>query len=173
MFSPFVQKTICETLIWKSNIFFAKKKAFTFDIFFCIDFDFSEAPFMMKSDFKKNKYFLQIVLSKVLGEIFETVTKAQLDPFPALVSVEKCSFLTLRSIWNIWSLLNEALIWKIYLEADMYQRSAQLFPVRLTPLMLQNKIGGWSSKRLGKLFNRQQMAIFAGFYISIILFNSD
>ena len=110
MFSPFVQKTICETLIWKSNIFFAQKKAFTFDIFFCIDFDFSEAPFMMKSDFKKNKYFLQIVLSKVLGEIFETVTKAQLDPCPALVSIEKCSFLTLRSIWNIWSLLNEALI---------------------------------------------------------------
>ena len=44
---------------------------------------FTEAPFMVKSDFEDSKYFFQIFAQKILGKIFETLTNIQLDPFSA------------------------------------------------------------------------------------------
>ena len=59
-----------------------------------------------------------------VGKIFETVTKAQLDPFPALVPIENCSFHPLKMYLEYLD-TDYVLSWQIfrkYLEGDKSER---------------------------------------------------
>ena len=66
---------------------------------------FTEAPFMVKSEFWNNKYFFSNICAMLPWLNIWNSHKHSTWPFSCLIPMENCAFCPPKCIWNIWTLI--------------------------------------------------------------------